>query len=663
MALSAALFPLLAAVDLVQPYLVKVAIDAHILRGDWPGLSRIVGLYFLTLVVQYALRYAQIYFATWTGQRVVHDLRAALFAHVQRLPAAFFDRNPVGRVMTRILGDVEAIGEVFTAGVVAILGDVITLSGVVAVMLVLHLRLTLITFAVLPILATAAMVLRRPVRRAYRDVRARLAHLNAELQETISGMAVIQLFGREAARGGELRALSERYRQAQFRRVGLESTLYALAEAVGAIVVAALLWWGGLEILDGTLTFGVLVAFMQYTQRFYLPIRDASAKFAVMQAATVAAERVFALLDTPVENGGHGPARRRAHLAPAPAPGPRLGRRRAFAPPSARAGVPGRLVRVSRGRTRARRGRRGRGGSHAAWALRGVSLRIETGERVAVVGSTGAGKTTLARLLTRTYDVQRGAVLVEGIDVREWDLTALRQHVGLVLQDVVLFAGTVAENLALGRDLPRATCGGRGSPGARRRVHPLARREDTTRRLLERGANLSHGQRQLLSVARALLYNPPVLVLDEATSSVDPETEHLLQDAVDQLLAGRTSMVIAHRLSTIQRADRVVVLQHGHVVDEGPHVDLLRRDGLYRTLWELQFGSGRPRQRPGGRRGRAGMTAGLEKRVHALVRRVPAGRVVTYGQVAALLGSALAPPARWGTRCGSALRACRGTAS
>src|SRR5262249_1520807 len=293
---SAALFPLLAVVDLVQPYLVKVAIDEHILRGDWPGLVRIVGVFLLPLAVQYALRYAQIYLSTWTGQRVVHDLRAALFAHVQRLPAAFFDRNPVGRVMTRILGDVEAIGEVFTAGVVAIVGDAVTLVGVVAVMLLLHLRLTLVIFAVLPLLMAVAVTFRRPLRRAYRDVRARLAHLNAELQETISGVAVSHPVPRESARAAELGALSERYRRAVFRRMGLESTLYAAAEAVGAIVMAALLWFGGLEILDGTLTFGVLVAFMQYTQRFYLPIRDASAKFSVMQAATVSAERVFALL-------------------------------------------------------------------------------------------------------------------------------------------------------------------------------------------------------------------------------------------------------------------------------------------------------------------------------------------------------------------------------
>jgi ATP-binding cassette subfamily B protein len=327
---------------------------------------------------------------------------------------------------------------------------------------------------------------------------------------------------------------------------------------------------------------------MQYTQRFYLPIRDASAKFSVMQAATVSAERVFALLDTPPEVGGTAIPVAKAvttrSLRPGTSGTPESSRRRTaalelrdvwFAYPGAGDGGPAPDAPS--------------GTATPPWALRGVSLRIETGERIAVVGGTGAGKTTLARLLTRTYDVQRGAVLVEGVDVREWDLTALRRHVGLVLQDVVLYAGTVAENLALGRDLPRATV-----EDVARRVHAdsfirsLAGAYEAP--LLERGANLSHGQRQLLSVARALLYNPPVLVLDEATSSVDPETEHLLQDAINQLIAGRTSMVIAHRLSTIQGADRVLVLQHGQLVDEGPHVELLRRDGLYRTLWELQFG-------------------------------------------------------------------------
>jgi ATP-binding cassette subfamily B multidrug efflux pump len=576
---SMALFPLLAAVDLVQPYLVKVAIDAHILRGDWPGLSRIGTLFLATLGVQYALRYAQVYLATWTGQRTVHDLRAALFAHVQRLPAAFFDRNPTGRLMTRMLSDPEAIGEVFTAGVVAIVGDVLTLAGVVAIMLVIHPRLALVTFTVVPVLAIAVLPFRAPSRRAYARVRARLAALNADLQETLVGMPVIQLFGREAARARELAALNDAYRRALFRRMTYESSLYAAVEMVGAVALAALLWRGGLEILDGTLTFGVLVAFLQYTQRFYLPIRDASAKYTVMQNATVAAERIFALLDAPSERDGT--------AVPVAAGSKPI--------PAERRGTP--AIELRDVWFRYPRPAPGDGGdpdaSASPWALRGVSLRIERGQRVAVVGATGAGKTTLARLLTRTYDPQRGQVLVEGVDVRDWSLGALRRHVGLVLQDVVLFAGTVADNLALGRVVEPAVledCARRAHADRFIRTLPGAYQAP----LIERGANLSQGQRQLLSVARALVYNPPVLILDEATSSVDPETERLLQDAVDQLLAGRTSVVIAHRLSTIQRADRVLVLQHGEVVEDGPHDALLRRGGVYLALWTLQFGVDAP---------------------------------------------------------------------
>jgi ATP-binding cassette, subfamily B, multidrug efflux pump len=570
LAASALLFPVAAAVDLAQPYLVKVAIDDHIVVGDWPGLTRIALLFVLTLVAQYGLRYAMGYLMAWTGQQVIHALRQALFDHVQRLPARFFDRTPVGRLMTRILNDVEAIGELFTSGVVAILGDVLTLGGVVLVMLALDWRLALVAFVAVPVLFAVAAFFRTRARDAYREVRNRIARVNTYLQESLIGMTVIQLFGRESAAAGEFGALNEAHRQAVFRRMGYDALLYAAVEVIGSVTIAALIWWGGGQILAGTLTFGVLVAFMEYTHRFFLPIRDVSAKYTVMQSAMVAAERIFGLLDTPVEI--HTPAE--AHRPGAPA-----GDRATPRPPA----IELRDVWFAYGETPA--GERAEG-----WALRGLSLRIGHGERVALVGPTGAGKSTLARLLTRTYEVQRGAVLVEGVDVREWDLQALRRHVGLVLQDVVVFNGTVEDNLTLGRaGVTRADV-----EDAARRAHidafvrslPAQYAEP----IHERGSNLSHGQRQLLAVARALVYNPPVLVLDEATSSVDPETERVLQDALDHLFAGRTSVIIAHRFTTIQRADRVLVLHRGRLQEDGTHEHLLRKGGLYATLYELSFG-------------------------------------------------------------------------
>jgi len=571
---SATLFPVLAAVDLVQPYLVKVAIDDHILRGDWPGLSAVGLLFLVTLLAQYALRSFQIYLLSWTGQRVVHDLRAALFEHVQRLPARFFDKNPVGRLMTRILNDVEAVGELFASGVVSIFGDVLTLGGIVVVMLALDWRLALVTFAAVPVLFGVAVYFRSRARDAYREVRNRVARLNTYLQENLLGMTVVQLFGQEPAHATEFTRLNEEYRRAVFRRMRYDALLYAGVEVVGAVAIAALLWWGGVQILAGALTFGVLVAFMEYTHRFFLPIRDVSAKYTVMQSAMVAAERIFGLLDTPVEiaspSHGHRPDGRIARLPPR----------------GARVAIEFRDVWFAYEPDGTANADEDGGG----WVLRGLSFRIPLGERVAVVGATGAGKTTVARLLTRTYDVQRGAVLVDGVDVREWDVASLRRHVGLVLQDVVVFSGTVEENLVLGNGAVTRAAMMEAARRARADAFIESLPGGYASVLRERGANLSHGQRQLLSVARALVYNPPVLVLDEATSSVDPETERLLQDAVDQLLAGRTSVVIAHRFSTIQRADRVLVLQRGRLREEGPHAVLLRQGGLYAMLYELQFG-------------------------------------------------------------------------
>ncbi|MBI3028843.1 MAG: ABC transporter ATP-binding protein [Candidatus Rokubacteria bacterium] len=561
---SAFLFFPVAALELLQPYLIKVAIDSHILPGDWSGLTRIAGAFLLTLAGLYALRALQSYLMHLTGQRVMHDLRHRLFAHTQRMDAAFFDKNPVGRLMTRILNDVEAVSDMFASGAVAILGDVVTVAGIVVVMLAMNWRLALVTFALVPLLAASAAYFRRQARDAYRGLRTRLARLNAFLQESLQGMMVIQLFCREREERRAFEALNAEYRRAQFRSTAYDASLYAVVEAIGSAAVALLLWYGGGQIWDGVLTFGGLVAFIEYTNRFFLPIRDLGAKYAVMQAGMASSERIFGLLDLePGIKPGTGPGRAGApeHAAPEGAPPAVEFQNVWFAYEG------------------------------EEWVLADCSFRVAAGERVALVGVTGAGKSTIARLLNRSYDVARGRVLVEGLDVGEWDPRALRRHVGLVLQDVFLFTGSVEANLRMGTD-------GAIGRDTLERAAALANARGFIESLpggfgygiRERGVNLSQGQRQLLAIARALVYNPAVLVLDEATSSVDPESEALVQEAMERLVEGRTSLVIAHRLSTVQRADRVLVLHRGRVSEEGTHAELVRRDGLYAQLYELQCG-------------------------------------------------------------------------
>ncbi len=559
---SLLVFPPVALLELLQPYLVKVAIDNHILKGDWVGLGRVAALFLLVLVALYVLRAAQAYLTQLTGQRVIYDLRNSIFAHLMRLDAPFFDRNPVGRLMTRVLNDVEAINELFTSGVVSILGDVLTLVGVVAIMLWMNWELALVTFALMPLLALATGYFRLRARDSYRLVRTRLARLNAFLQESLQGMTVIQLFARERREQTLFAGLNADLRLGQFRSTLYDASLYATVEAIGSTAVALLLWYGGGEVARDLLTFGGLVAFLEYTHRFFLPIRDLGAKYAVMQAAVVSSERIFGLLDTE-------PTIRNPVASTA-----------AATTTAATAGTPAVEFRhvwfAYEGED---------------WVLRDCSLTVGRGEQVALVGPTGEGKTTIARLMMRAYDVGRGHVLVEGRDVREWDLTELRRHVGLIPQETFLFTGTVEENLKLGNDgavssaqienAVRAANAGRLLSVL---PHGLA---EVVR---ERGANLSHGQRQHLAIARALIYNPRILALDEATSSVDPESEALIREALARLLAGRTSVVIAHRLSTIQRADRILVLHHGAVRESGRHVELLALGGLYSRLYELQFG-------------------------------------------------------------------------
>jgi ATP-binding cassette subfamily B protein len=556
---SALLFPVIAAAELAQPWLLKVAIDGHILKSDWVGLTWIAALYVGVLALLYALRWVEAYLMQLTGQRVIHDLRVVIFAHLLRLEAAFFDRNPVGRLMTRVLNDVEAVSEAFTSGVFAVVADVVTLAGVVAVMLWIDWHLALVTFSIVPVLFAAAAHFRLRARDAYRRVRQRLAHLNGVLQESLQGMAVIQLFARERHEYEGFRRANAEYRRALFRSTFYEASLYASVEALGSVALALLVWYGGGEIVAGALSFGALVAFIQYTHRFFLPIRDLGAKYTVMQSAMASSERIFGLLD-----------RTPAIVSPA-------GAARRAAPPS------GASVALD-GVWFAYEGEE--------WVLRDCSFHIAPGERVALVGATGEGKSTCARLLNRSYDATRGRVLVDGVDVREWDLGRLRRRIGIIFQDALMFTGTIEENLRL------------GAAGALSDAE-LARAVETARAagfvgtlprglgeiLTERGGNVSHGQRQLLAIARALVYNPAVLVLDEATSSVDPESEALIRQAMAGLLKDRTSITIAHRLSTVQNADRILVLHRGRVHEEGSHAALVRLGGLYARLWELQAGS------------------------------------------------------------------------
>ena len=553
-AAAGVLFPLIAAFELVQPFLVKIAIDDHILRADWAGLTGVAALFLAALAVLAILRAVESYLMNLTGQRVMHDLRATIFRHLLRLDAAFYDRYAVGRLMTRVLNDVEAVNEAFTSGLFAVIGDIVTLVAVVGAMLWLDWRLALVTFSLVPVLAAVAAWFRVRARDAYREVRRRLARLNAFLQESIQGMTVIQLFAREAHEHRAFRRLNADYRRMLFRSTIWEASLYASVEALGSAALAVLLWYGARQIAAEALTFGTLVAFIQYTTRFFLPIRDLGAKYTVMQAAMASAERIFELLD----------------VAPA-----------VQAPPATSRPAPTNAAAVEFSSVWFAY-------EDERWVLRDCRFAVQRGEHVAIVGATGEGKTTCARLLNRFYDVARGRVLIEGMDVREWDLAALRRHVGIIFQDTVLFTGSVESNLQLGLDgrvtrpdLDRAI----DAAHCRRLVETLPR--GLGEELLERGANLSHGQRQLLAIARALVYNPAVLVLDEATSSVDPESEALIRRALARLVEGRTTITIAHRLSTVQSADRILVLHRGRVHEEGRHADLLRAGGLYARLWEI----------------------------------------------------------------------------
>jgi len=583
--------------DVIGPYLIKVTVDRYLapVKGaalglwNWlsprpfTGIAQISAIYLSVLVLTFLLEFLQTYFMQWTGQQVMFDLRSQIFRHLQRMHVAFYDRNPVGRLVTRVTTDVDALNEMFTSGVVSIFEDLFVLVGILAIMLCMNWKLALITFAVLPFIVFATKIFRDRVRDSYRRIRTAIARINAYLQEHVSGMVVLQLFNREQKAHKRFSEINRSHMDAFKDAIMAYAVYYPVVDLFSAVAIACVIWYGGQDVMRGIVStsvsiefsrgtlvsfhlvktqasLGILIAFTWYAQRFFRPIMDFSEKYNILQSAMAASERIFKLLDTPAQVGSPAVTKK--------------------------ATGPGRIefdhvwfaYRDASDDSKS-----------PDWVLRDVNFSIEPGETIAVVGHTGAGKTTLISLLLRFYDVQKGAVRIDGVDVKEMDLADLRSRFGVVLQDPFLFSGTIGGNIRLGTERIHDEHVEQAAEDVNLGDFVRALPKGFNEEVRERGSTLSTGQKQLISFARALAHDPKILILDEATSSVDTETEFRVREALGRLVEGRTSLIIAHRLSTVQRADKIIVMHKGQVREMGTHQELLANRGIYYKLYQLQY--------------------------------------------------------------------------
>jgi len=546
---------LTAGLQILGPYLIKVAIDRYITPGRLEGFIYIVLLFGLVILLEFVIRYFQQYLTELLGQKIMYDMRMDIFSHIHKMPMSFFDKNPVGRIMTRVTTDVQTLNEMLSSGIVTLFGDIFMILGIMLIMLSLNFRLSVITFSVLILLAIATFIFRSKVRVTFKIIRGKISAINSYLQEAISGINTIKIFGREGKSNQEFRELNKDYLHAYLRTVFYYAVFFPIVILISTLAIALIIWYGGGQVIRGALTFGTLVAFIQYIEKFFHPISDLSEKFGILQEAIAASERIFNLLETkPAITSPQNPVKAK----------------------KVKGDIAFKDVWFAY--------------NGQEYVLKDINFNLQSGQSIAFVGVTGSGKTSIINILNRFYDIQKGNIYLDGVDIREYELKDLRKHIGIVMQDVFLFSGSILENIRLGNtSISRErVIQAAKYVNAHKFIQKLPQKYD--QEIKERGKILSVGQRQLIAFARAIAFNPEVLlVLDEATSSIDSEIEALIQDALKKIMANRTTIIIAHRLSTIKNVDKILVLSHGRILEKGTHASLLKAKGIYYKLYKYQY--------------------------------------------------------------------------